>query len=147
VIGPLSGPPRYIFPVNEPSGSVGTLRLTVPSSEPTGHSTPNSELWILAWAGVQASRPCAAEGSSVIPSGNVIVAVLTCDWATLGPSLGIVASVVISFGASGSVEAELNVNDGAKGTCVISSAPSSSRSSISSCSALTLQPFRPIGVV
>jgi hypothetical protein len=66
-----------MLPVSEPAGSVGTSRLTVPSSEPTGHSEPNASLWILACATVQASSPCAAEGLSVMPSGRVTDAVLT----------------------------------------------------------------------
>src|SRR5665213_1274146 len=55
VIGPDSGPPRHMVPVSEPAGSVGTSRLTVPSSEAAGHSTPNASEWILACAGVHAA--------------------------------------------------------------------------------------------
>src|ERR1700733_15837820 len=71
--------PRYTAPVSDPLGSVGTLRLTVPISDLAGQVVPNSSPWILAWLAGHASSPAAAEGVSVMPSGSVIEAVLTCD--------------------------------------------------------------------
>ena len=51
----------------------------VPIFERFGTAHAGSSLWIRAWAGVQASRPAAAEGLSVMPSGSVTLAVFTCE--------------------------------------------------------------------
>src|ERR1700722_9490868 len=67
-----------MLPLSEPGGSVGTSRLTVPSSEDAGQLVPGVELLIRACAGVHAVRPAAADGFSVMPSGNLIAAVFTC---------------------------------------------------------------------
>src|SRR5665213_498691 len=127
VIGPDSGPPRYMVPVSEPAGSVATSRLTVPSSEAAGHSTPNASEWILACAGVHAAKPAAADGLSVMPSGMVIDAVLTWDWAFAVGLFGSEASAVISLGWSERVDPEASAKFGSNRTLP--------------------QPLSPIGVV
>src|SRR5580698_11052959 len=92
--------PRYTAPVSDPLGSVGTSRLTVPISDLAGQAVPNSSPWILAWPCVHASRPAAADGLSVMPSGSVIEAVLTCEGESSVGSFFCVTSVVSSSGSS-----------------------------------------------
>ncbi len=62
------------MPASDPSGIPGALTATVPISEPAGHSMV-SAVPSLICALVQPSRPCAAAGLSVIPSGSETSAV------------------------------------------------------------------------
>ena len=68
-----------MFPSSDFAGRPGTSRLRVPSFDPAGHSTPGLGLFILNCFGVQASRPWAADGFIVMPSGRVTLAVLSCE--------------------------------------------------------------------
>src|ERR1700682_5734213 len=105
-----------MLPFSEPGGSVGTSRLTVPSSDEAGHSMPSTELWILAWAGVQAVSPAAADGFSVMPSGSLIVAVLSWELSIFVGSWLIPTSKLNPSGSSLAVVAAFSEKLGSNGT-------------------------------
>src|ERR1700682_3150783 len=117
VIGPVAGPPRKIVPVRDPLGRPGTFKLSVPIFDPPGQLT-SFLVWMPIWAGVQASRPRAADSLSVLPSGRVTLAVLSWyESSSSGPGLwGSVSSVVTPSGALSWVVSGASANPGAKGT-------------------------------
>ena len=101
MIRPLAGLPRYIDPVSEPAGSVGTSSVTEPRRLPPGHAFARRE-WMPNCSSVQPSSPAAADGFMVMPGGSVILAFLRSEVSgSLEPSgCSTAASAVIPFGAS-----------------------------------------------
>src|SRR5437764_15376314 len=124
-----------MFPCSDPGGRPGTLIVTVPIFEPPGQATPGIGLWILAWAGVQASSPWAADSFIVMPSGNVTLATFSCEESTcLGSgSWGRVSVVVKPSPSSDCVVSGCSELAGSNGGFTKDSSP--------------LQPSVPIGVV
>ncbi len=108
--------------------------MTVPTFEPIGQRT-GSRVPMPICLGVHASRPCAADGLSVIPSGSVTVALSSCEESiSLGPlACGSFSSVVTPSGWSDWVVSGVSENSGLNGTSAKGAAP--------------LQPSVPIGVV
>src|SRR6202035_2860140 len=107
-----------MLPTSEPGGRPGTSRCTVPTIDSVGQLSPISPLWILACAGVHASRPCAADGLSVMPSGSVVVIVLTAELSSAAGfgSCGTEGSAVIPSFWSSCVVSGVRLNAGANGT-------------------------------
>src|SRR4051794_37106772 len=79
-----SGLPRYTDPASA-AGSTGPSMLTPPVTPAPGHAI-GSRLPFANCASVHASRPFAAAGLIVIPSGSVTAASLTCAVASVAAS-------------------------------------------------------------